>query len=257
MICAEDEIGVGTSHEGIIVLPTDTKVGTPAAEIYNVQSDTVLGIGITPNRVDGASHIGCARDIYAYLKNQGQDVKLQLPDVSGFKIDNKNRNIPVEVVSQDRCIRYSGITISGITIKESPAWLKRDLESIGIRSINNVVDVTNYILFEIGQPLHSFDADKISGGKVVVKTMPEGTEFVTLDGQTRKLSAEDLMICDAEKPMCIAGVFGGLDSGISENTKNVFLESACFSPVSVRKSAKRHNLRGGEHRRVTIPQLGL
>lgn len=242
MICAEDEIGVGTSHEGIIVLPADTKVGTPAAEIYNVQSDTVLGIGITPNRVDGASHIGCARDIYAYLKNQGQDVKLQLPDVSGFKIDNKNRNIPVEVVSQDRCIRYSGITISGITIKESPAWLKRDLESIGIRSINNVVDVTNYILFEIGQPLHSFDADKIAGGKVVVKTMPEGTEFVTLDGQTRKLSAEDLMICDAEKPMCIAGVFGGLDSGISENTKNVFLESACFSPVSVRKSAKRHNL---------------
>ena len=244
MICAEDEIGVGTSHDGIIVLPADTKVGTPASEIFKVESDTVFEIGITPNRIDGANHIGCARDIYAYLKNNGSvpGIKLQLPDTSNFKVDNTNRTIPVEVVAKDRCTRYSGITISNITVKESPDWLKRNVEAIGIRSINNVVDVTNFILFEYGQPLHSFDADKIKGNKVIVKTLDEGTEFVTLDEQTRKLSAEDLMICNAEEPMCLAGVFGGLESGISANTKNVFLESACFNSVSVRKSAKRHNL---------------
>ena len=244
MICAEDEIGVGTSHDGIIVLPEDTKVGTPAAKIFNVESDTVFEIGITPNRIDGAHHIGCARDIYAFLKNNGAvpGIELKLPDTSNFKVDNTSRTIPVEVEAKDRCTRYSGLTISNITIKPSPDWLKRDIEAIGLRSINNVVDVTNYILFEYGQPLHSFDADKIKGNKVIVKTLPEGTEFVTLDEQTRKLSAEDLMICNTEEPMCMAGVFGGLDSGISDSTKNVFLESACFNPVSIRKSAKRHNL---------------
>ena len=244
MICAEDEIGVGTSHDGIIVLPADTKVGTPASEIYHVENETVFEIGITPNRIDGASHIGCARDIYAYLKNNGAvpGIKLVLPDTSNFKVDNTNLTIPVELESKDRCTRYSAVTISNITIKPSPDWLKRSVEAIGLRSINNVVDVTNFILFEYGQPLHSFDADKIKGNKVIVKTMPEGTEFVTLDEQTRKLSAEDLMICNAEEPMCIGGVFGGLESGITESTKNVFLESACFNPVSVRMSAKRHNL---------------
>lgn len=244
MICAEDEIGVGTSHDGIIVLPSDTKVGTPAAEIFKVENDTVYEIGITPNRIDGASHIGCARDIYAFLKTSGAvpGVKLVLPDTSNFKIDNHNLEIPVEVVSTDRCLRYSGVTISGITIKESPDWLKKRVESVGIRSINNVVDITNFILFEYGQPLHSFDADEIKGNKVIVKTLDEGTSFVTLDEQERKLSSEDLMICNAEEPMCIGGVFGGLKSGIKDTTKNVFLESACFSPVSVRKTAKRHNL---------------
>ncbi|MBQ3689871.1 MAG: phenylalanine--tRNA ligase subunit beta [Bacteroidales bacterium] len=244
MICAEDEIGVGTSHDGIIVLPSDTKVGTPAAEIFKVENDTVYEIGITPNRIDGASHIGCARDIYAFLKTSGAvpGVKLVLPDTSNFKVDNHNLEIPVEVVSTDRCLRYSGVTISGITIKESPDWLKKRVESVGIRSINNVVDITNFILFEYGQPLHSFDADEIKGNKVIVKTLDEGTSFVTLDEQERKLSSEDLMICNAEEPMCIGGVFGGLKSGIKDTTKNVFLESACFSPVSVRKTAKRHNL---------------
>lgn len=244
MICAEDEIGVGTSHDGIIVLPSDTKVGTPAAEIFKVENDTVYEIGITPNRIDGASHIGCARDIYAFLKTSGAvpGVKLVLPDTSNFKVDNHNLEIPVEVVSTDRCLRYSGVTISGITVKESPDWLKKRVESVGIRSINNVVDVTNFILFEYGQPLHSFDADEIKGNKVIVKTLDEGTSFVTLDEQERKLSSEDLMICNAEEPMCIGGVFGGLKSGIKDTTKNVFLESACFSPVSVRKTAKRHNL---------------
>ncbi|MBO7438146.1 MAG: phenylalanine--tRNA ligase subunit beta, partial [Bacteroidales bacterium] len=244
MICAEDEIGVGTSHDGIIVLPADTKVGTPAAEIFHVESDTVFEIGITPNRIDGAHHIGCARDIYAFLKNNGAvpGIELKLPDTSNFKVDNTSRMNPVEIEAKDRCTRYSGLTISNITIKPSPDWLKRDIEAIGLRSINNVVDVTNFILFEYGQPLHSFDADKIKGNKVIVKTLPEGTEFVTLDEQTRKLSAEDLMICNTEEPMCMAGVFGGLDSGISDSTKNVFLESACFNPVSIRKSAKRHNL---------------
>ena len=246
MICAEDEIGVGTSHAGIIVLPDDVKVGTPASEIFDVKSDTVFEIGITPNRIDGASHIGCARDIFAFLNNAPagvcQNVNLKMPDVSNFKVDNASLTIPVEVENTEACKRYSGLTISGITIKPSPEWLKRDLEAVGIRSINNVVDVTNYILYEIGQPLHAFDADKIKGNKVVVKTLADGTEFVTLDGVARKLSGEDLMICNAEEPMCMAGVFGGLDSGISENTKNVFLESACFNPVSIRKSAKRHNL---------------
>jgi len=244
MICAEDEIGVGTSHDGIIVLPADTKVGTPAAEIFKVETDTVFEIGITPNRIDGANHIGCARDIYAFLKNNGAvpGIKLQLPDTSNFKVESTKRTIPVELANPERCTRYSAVTISGITVKESPEWLKRNVEAIGIRSINNVVDVTNFILFEYGQPLHSFDADKIKGDKVIVKTLAEGTEFVTLDEQTRKLSAEDLMICNTEEPMCIGGVFGGLESGISANTKNVFLESACFNPVSVRKTAKRHNL---------------
>ena len=244
MICAEDEIGVGTSHDGIIVLPEDTKVGTPAAEIFKVESDTVYEIGITPNRIDGACHIGCARDIYAFLKTSGAvpGIQLVLPDTSKFKVDNLSRTIPVEVVSSERCTRYSGVTISNITIKESPSWLKKSIEAIGLRGINNVVDVTNFILFEYGQPLHSFDADKIKGNKVIVKTLDEGTSFVTLDEQERKLSSEDLMICNTEEPMCIGGVFGGLESGISENTKNVFLESACFNPVSIRKSAKRHNL---------------
>lgn len=244
MLCAEDEIGVGNSHDGIIVLPQDAIPGTPAAEIFKVDSDTVFEVAITPNRIDGASHIGCARDIYAYLMtNPGSGrVHLKMPDVSAFKIDDNSKNIPVEIVNPEACKRYSAITVSGIKVKESPEWLKKRLSAVGVRPINNVVDATNFILFELGQPLHAFDADKIKCGKVFVKTLAQDTPFVTLDGTERKLDAKDLMICDAEGPMCMAGVFGGLNSGISEQTTDVFIESACFDPVYVRKTAKRHNL---------------
>ena len=242
MICAEDEIGVGSSHDGIMVLPADTPVGMPAKEYFGVEDDTLIEVDITPNRADGASHYGVARDLYAYYQAHGQNVALTKPSVEEFKVDSNNLPIEVVVENTQACPRYTGVSIKGVTIKESPDWLKKALSTIGIRPINNVVDVTNFVLHEMGQALHSFDADKIKGGKVVVKNATEGQKFVTLDGVERTLSAADLMICNAEEPMCIAGVFGGQDSGISESTTNVFLESAYFDPVSIRKTARRHQL---------------
>jgi len=242
MICAEDEIGVGASHDGIIVLPAEAVVGTLAKEYYGVKSDTLLEVDITPNRVDAASHFGVARDLAAFFALKDKSVKLLRPSVEAFAVQNTILPIPVEVENTDACPRYSAVTISGVKVAESPDWLKNRLKIIGIRPINNIVDITNFVLHELGQPLHAFDADKIAGGKVIVKTLPEGTLFTTLDGIERKLSATDLMICDAEKPMCIGGVFGGLDSGVSASTQRVFLESAYFNPVSIRKTARRHGL---------------
>ena len=242
MICAEDEIGIGTDHNGIIVLPQDAVVGTPAKEYYNIKSDYVLEVDITPNRVDATSHFGVARDLAAYLKQAGKEAELKRPSVDSFRIEDNTPGIQVEVENTEACLRYSGVTIKGVTVKESPDWLKNCLSLIGLRPINNVVDVTNYILHGMGQPLHSFDADKIKGGKVIVKSAVEGTKFVTLDGVERTLTARDLMICNTEEPMCIAGVFGGLDSGVVETTTNVFLESATFHPTWVRKTARRFGL---------------
>ena len=242
MICAEDEIGVGSSHDGIMVLPADTPVGMPAKEYFGVEDDTLIEVDITPNRADGASHYGVARDLYAYYQAHGQNIALTKPSVEAFKVDSNNLPIEVVVENAQACPRYTGVSIKGVTIKESPDWLKKSLSTIGIRPINNVVDVTNFVLHEMGQALHSFDADKIKGNKVVVKNATEGQKFVTLDGVERTLSAADLMICNAEEPMCIAGVFGGQDSGITEQTTNVFLESAYFDPVSIRKTARRHQL---------------
>ena len=242
MICAEDEIGIGTSHEGIIVLPDDAVVGTPAKEYYNVKSDWVLEVDITPNRVDAASHFGVARELAAWLAQAGKPWKLTKPSVEDFAIDKKEGGIEVVVEDSEACPRYSGLTIRGITVKESPGWLKNKLQLIGLRPINNIVDITNFVLHETGHPMHAFDAAKIQGNKVVVRTLPEGTKFVTLDGQERTLSASDLMICNAGEGMCIAGVFGGLDSGVTENTKELFLESAYFHPGWVRKTARRHGL---------------
>lgn len=242
MICAEDEIGIGVSHDGIIVLPADVQVGTLAKDYYGIKSDYLLEVDITPNRVDAASHYGVARDLAAYFALKDASVKLNKPSVDQFAIQNQQLTIPVIVENQDACPRYSALTISGVTVKESPDWLKNALLIIGLRPINNIVDVTNYVLHEMGQPLHAFDADQIAGKEVHVKCMPEGTPFVTLDGLERKLNAADLMICDVEKPMCIGGVFGGLTSGVTEKTVNVFLESAYFNPVSIRKTARRHGL---------------
>lgn len=242
MICAEDEIGIGTSHDGIIVLPADAVPGTLAKDYYNVKSDYILEVDITPNRVDGSSHYGVARDLYAYLVQNGHDAQLSKPSVEGFAIDNHELDIDVVVADEKACPRYAGVTVKGVTVKESPDWLQDKLRLIGMRPINNVVDITNYILHSFGQPLHCFDADKIAGNKVMVETLPEGTPFVTLDGVERKLSAQDLMICSKEAPMCIAGVFGGLESGATENTKNIFIESAYFNPTWVRKTARRHGL---------------
>ena len=242
MICAEDEIGVGNDHSGIIVLPDDVPVGTLAKDYYHVESDTCFEVDITPNRADGASHWGVARDVFAAVNARGGSATLSKPSVDSFRVDESGKGIEVQVENREACPRYSGILIDGVTIAESPEWLQKALKSIGLTPINNVVDVSNYILFGIGQPLHTFDADKIKGGKIVVKNCPEGTPFVTLDGVERKLSSDDLMICNAEEPMCIAGVFGGLDSGISADTKRVFIESAWFNPVSVRKTARRHQL---------------
>ncbi|MBO4778927.1 MAG: phenylalanine--tRNA ligase subunit beta [Bacteroidales bacterium] len=241
MICAEDEIGVGTSHDGIMVLPDTVKVGTPASEYFNIKDDYIFEIGLTPNRIDAASHYGVARDLAAYLNVNGS-VKLQKPSVEKFALSNTQTNLKVVVDRPDLCPRYSGVVISGIKVKESPEWLQTRLKSIGLRSINNVVDVTNFILHELCQPLHAFDLAKIAGNEIHVNTVADKTKFVTLDGVERELSSEDLMICDAEKPMCIAGVFGGLDSGVTETTTSVFLESACFNPVSIRKTARRHGL---------------
>lgn len=242
MICAEDEIGVGASHDGIIVLPADTPVGLPAAAYYKVETDHVLEVDITPNRVDATSHYGVARDLAAYLQQRGTPVALQRPSTEGFGMDDPSPAIVIESVDSEGCPRYSGLTIRGVTVRESPEWLRRRLTAIGLRPINNVVDVTNYVLHELGQPLHAFDAAKIAGGRIQVRTMPAGTPFTTLDGIERTLTAEDLMICDAEKPMCIGGVFGGLDSGVTESTTDVFLESACFNPTWIRRTARRFGL---------------
>jgi phenylalanyl-tRNA synthetase beta chain len=238
MICAEDEIGLGHDHDGIMVLNADAEIGSLAKDYFNLQDDFVFEIGLTPNRADAASHLGVARDLAAYLK-----IPVTMPDLSGFKVQNQDLNIQVIVEDTDASPRYSSLSISGITIKESPEWLKERLNAIGVRPINNVVDVTNFVLHELGQPLHAFDADAIAGNKVLVKKLAEGKVFRTLDDVERKLSADDLMICNADEPMCIAGVFGGISSGVKQSTSNIFLESAWFNPVSVRKTSKRHGLK--------------
>lgn len=243
MICAEDELGVGTSHDGILVLDTQLPNGTPASEYFGISSDYLIEIGLTPNRADAASHYGVARDLKAVLSRP-----VNLPSIIDFKIDNQSLTIPVEVRNAQACPRYTGLTISGIQVTESPAWLKQRLQTIGIRSINNIVDITNYVCHELGQPMHAFDADKVLGKKVIVTTVAEGTPFVTLDGVERKISANDLMICSEgvdgnPEPMCIAGVFGGLTSGVTESSTSIFLESAYFSPVWVRRTAQRFALK--------------
>ncbi len=242
MICAEDELGLGDSHEGIIVLEEDAPVGMPAADYFHVESDTVFEIGLTPNRIDGASHLGVVRDLAAYLNQEKDRVKVNFPDVDAFKVDN--RDLPVEIIIEEKegCRRYTGITLKDVKVGPSPEWLQRRLQAVGLTPINNVVDVTNFVLYETGHPMHAFDADKITGGKVIIKTLPEGTPFRTLDGEERKLSAEDLMICNEEEGMCIAGVFGGYDSGVKEETTNIFLESAWFNPTWIRRTARRHQL---------------
>lgn len=242
MICAEDEIGVGTSHDGIIVLPEETPIGMPASEYYHVESDYILEVDITPNRIDAASHYGVARDLYAYLIQHGRKASLTRPSVEAFHSDREGDHAQICVENHEACPRYSGLTIEGVTVKESPEWLKTRLAAIGVRPINNIVDITNFILHETGVPMHTFDLDKIQDRKIIVKTCPEGTPFITLDGTERKLSDRDLMICSPAGPMCIAGVFGGLDSGTTEETHNVFLEAAYFNPSWVRKSARRHGL---------------
>ncbi len=241
MICAEDELGLGTSHEGIMVLDGKAETGTPASEYFRIETDTVFEIGLTPNRIDAASHIGVARDLAAYFRQEGE-VALSMPSVESFSTDNNDLEIPVEIEEPAGCKRYSGVTISGITVKESPRWLQNRLRSIGQTPINNVVDITNFVLHELGQPLHAFDAAMVTGNKVFVKTMPEGTRFTTLDEQERTLLGSDLMICNREEGMCIAGVFGGIRSGVTENTSAIFLESACFDPVYIRKTSKHHVL---------------
>ena len=244
MICAEDEIGMGTSHNGIMVLAPNAKVGKPAVEYFQLYEDWIYQIGLTPNRMDAMSHWGIARDVCAYLNHhEKKGIKARLPNSSGFKADNNSLSISVAIENKISCQRYSGVSIMGINIQESPEWLQQKLKVIGLRSINNIVDITNYIQYETGQPLHAFDADAIRGKKIIVKNLPEGTRFVTLDEKERKLSAEDLMICDTEGGLCIAGVFAGLYSGVKENTKNIFLESAWFNPVDIRKTSFRHGLR--------------
>lgn len=242
MICAEDELGIGAGHEGIMVLEAGATPGTPARDFLNIQDDYVIEIGLTPNRIDAASHYGVARDLAAYFKANGEDVPAGLPPVEGFKAGNAGNAITVTVENGEAAPRYAGLTITGVKVAPSPEWLQTRLRAIGINPKNNIVDITNYVLHECGQPLHAFDADRIEGGRVVVRTCPEGTEFVTLDGVKRKLSGRDLMICDGVKPMCIAGVLGGAESGVSDDTTSIFLESAYFNPVWIRKSAKRHGI---------------
>lgn len=242
MICAEDEIGVGTSHDGIIVLPEDAKVGQPAAEYYNLESDWLIEIDITANRADALSHWGVARDLYAWLVRNGYETSLHRPDCNGFAVDNKDLPVKVTIENNDACKRYACVSITDCEVKESPAWLQDRLRVIGLRPINNIVDITNYIMMAYGQPLHCFDADMVAGHHIVVKTMPEGTPFVTLDGVEHKLGSHDLAICNEEDAMCIAGVFGGKGSGTYETTRNVVLESAYFHPTWIRKSARRHGL---------------
>ena len=242
MICAEDELGLGKSHDGIMVLAKDTVVGTPCADLFNIENDQVFEIGLTPNRADAMSHFGTARDLKAGLLEKGVNLELITPSVSAFHVDNRTLKIDVDVINKDKAPRYCGVSISGLKVADSPEWIQNRLKAIGLAPINNVVDATNYVLHDLGQPLHAFDANKISGNKIEIKTVEPGTKFTTLDGVERELHEEDLMICDAEKPLCIAGVFGGIDSGVSEHTTNIFLESAYFNPVSVRKTAKRHAL---------------
>ena len=242
MICAEDEIGIGQSHDGIMILPAETPVGMPAAEYFQLESDYLIEVDITPNRADACSHYGVARDLYAYLVQNGQPTALHRPSVEGFAVDNHDLDIAVEVENAEACPRYCAVSIKGCEVKESPEWLQKKLNTIGLRPINNIVDITNYIMMAYGQPLHCFDADMIKGQRIVVKTLPEGTPFVTLDGEEHKLSERDLAICNAEEPMCIAGVFGGKGSGTYEGTTNVVLESAYFHPTWIRKSARRHGL---------------
>lgn len=242
MICAEDEIGIGTSHDGIIVLPEDAVVGTPAAEYYNLESDWLIEVDITANRADGLSHYGVARDLYAWMVSNGKPSTLKRPSCDEFKVDNHDLEVKVTVENNEACARYAAVSITDCEIKESPEWLKNKLTTIGLRPINNIVDITNYIMMAYGQPMHCFDADMIEGKHIVVKSMPDGTPFVTLDGVEHKLSDRDLAICNEKEPMCIAGVFGGKGSGTYETTRNVVLESAYFNPTWIRKSARRHGL---------------
>ncbi len=242
MICAEDEIGVGTSHDGIIVLPEDAVVGTPAAEYYNLESDWVIEIDITANRADALSHWGVARDLYAWLRQNGYETSLHRPDCGKFAVDNEDLQIEVDIENTEACRRYVSLSVTDCEVKESPDWLKEKLTVIGLRPINNIVDITNYIMMAYGQPMHCFDADMVTGNKIIVRTMPEGTPFVTLDGVEHKLGPHDLAICNAEEAMCIAGVFGGKGSGTYDTTRNVVLESAYFHPTWIRKSARRHGL---------------
>lgn len=244
MICAEDEIGLGASHAGIMILPDTALVGTPAAEYFKPYSDYIYEIGLTPNRMDAMSHFGVAKDVCAYLAfHNKKDTRPKVPSINNFKVDNHNVAIKVTVENTVACQRYAGVTISGVTVKESPQWIRDKLIAIGQRPINNIVDITNYVLNESGQPLHAFDVAAIAGGEIIVKNLPEGSVFVTLDEKERKLSAEDLMICNKEEGMCIAGVFGGAKSGIKETTHDIFLESAWFNPISIRKTSFRHGLR--------------
>ena len=242
MICAEDELGLGESHDGIMILDANLKVGTPVAELFDVENDDVFEIGLTPNRADAMSHHGVARDLKAGLLQKEVALELITPSVSAFHVDARSLKVDVDVKDKEKCPRYCGVTISGVKVESSPSWLQHRLKSIGLSPINNIVDITNYVLHELGQPLHAFDANKITGQKIEVKTCKAGTKFTTLDEVERELHEDDLMICDAEKPMCIAGVFGGIDSGVSGGTTNIFLESAYFNPVAVRKTAKRHGL---------------
>ena len=244
MICAEDEIGLGTSHEGILVLPDTAKPGTAAAEFFQPYNDIIIDIGLTPNRMDAMSHWGVARDVCAYLSHHDKkDHKARIPVINGFKADDQSVPITVTVEDTAACPRYSGVSLGGVQIGPSPKWMQQRLKAIGVRPINNIVDITNYLLHETGQPLHAFDADRIAGRQIIVKKMPAGTKFVTLDEKERTLDSEDLMICDAQGGACIAGVFGGVHSGVSDSTKNIFLESACFDPLVTRKTSFRHGLR--------------
>ena len=242
MICAEDEIGIGTSHDGIIVLPEDAPVGQPAAEYYNLESDWLIEVDITANRADALSHWGVARDLYAWLVQNGYETSLHRPDCSAFAVDNNNLPIEVEIENNEACLRYACVSVKDCDVKESPEWLKNKLRVIGLRPINNIVDITNYVMMAYGQPMHCFDADMVKGHKIVVRTQPEGTKFVTLDGVEHTLGTHDLSICNAEEPMCIAGIFGGKGSGTYETTRDVVLESAYFHPTWIRKSARRHGL---------------
>lgn len=241
MICAEDEIGMGTSHDGIMILDNDAPAGMPLNEYFSLEKDTVFEIGLTPNRIDAASHFGVARDLAAYLK-QNKEVKLNLPDVGRFKTDNNNYQVDIKIENKDACKRYAGVTVTDVRIAPSPDWLQTRLASIGLKPINNIVDITNFILHELGQPLHAFDADKLADRKIIVKNLPEGTVFTTLDGIEHKLSGEDLMICDGKEAVAIGGVFGGLYSGVTDETGNIFIESAYFNPVFVRRTSKRHGI---------------
>jgi phenylalanyl-tRNA synthetase beta chain len=244
MICAEDEVGLGTSHAGILVLKEDAKVGTPAVEYFQPYEDWIYELGITPNRMDAMSHLGVAKDVCAYLSHHDKkSLRPKIATANSFKVDSKSLPVSVVIENEKACQRYSGVSISGVTIKESPLWLQQRLKVIGVRPINNIVDITNFIQHETGQPLHAFDTDEIRGKQIIVKNLPEGTKFITLDEKERKLSKEDLMICDAEGGICIAGVFGGLHSGVTDKTKNIFLESAWFNPVDIRKTSFRHGLR--------------